>query len=168
VLLMNAGVVRDGKSGGVISVYVLFGGVAYCLYRYFVDFVDFVCLAQASQLGEPVHASSPHFIIAMPEADVVNPSSSDTAEALDLLFSGAAHVHHSPASNPFLDSDSNMFEDWPKVNDMTTSVYVALTADASSSHASTVDAQCDIRESCTGGSSGRQSHSQMASSKKPR
>jgi hypothetical protein len=75
---------------------------------------------------------------------------------------------HSPASNPRSGSDSDEFENWPEVNDMAASVYVALTADALSSHASMVDALCDVRESYTGGSSGRQSHSQTASSKKPR
>jgi hypothetical protein len=70
----------------VILVYVLLGRVTYCLYRYFVDFVDFTCLAQALQLVKPAHASTPHFIIMMSEADVVNPLSSDTEEALDLLF----------------------------------------------------------------------------------
>jgi hypothetical protein len=70
----------------VILVYVLLGHVTYCLYRYFVDFVDFACLAQASQLVEPAQASSPRFIITMPEAGVVNLSSSDTEDVLDLLF----------------------------------------------------------------------------------
>jgi hypothetical protein len=31
----------------VILVYVLLDRVTFCLYRYFVDFVDFACLAQA-------------------------------------------------------------------------------------------------------------------------
>jgi hypothetical protein len=60
------------------------GRATYCLYRYFVDFVVFTCLAQASQLVEPVQAPSPQFT--MPRADMVHPSSSDTKEALDLLF----------------------------------------------------------------------------------
>jgi hypothetical protein len=80
----------------------------------------------------------------MLKADVVNLLSSDTEEALDLLFLSPAHGPHSPASNPCSGSDSDMFQDWPKVNDMATSVYVALIADASSSRASTVDAPCDI------------------------
>jgi hypothetical protein len=104
----------------------------------------------------------------MPEYDVVNLSSSDTEEALDLLFLSPTHGPRSAASNPRSGSDSDMFKDWPEVNDMAASVYVALTIDASSSRTSTVDALCDIRESCTCGSSGRQSRSRTASSKKPR
>jgi hypothetical protein len=80
----------------------------------------------------------------MPKADVVNLSSSDTEEALNLLFLSPAHGCHSPASNPRSGFDSDEFEDWPKVNYMTARVYVALTADALSSHASTVDTLCDI------------------------
>jgi hypothetical protein len=37
-------------------------------------------------MAEPAQASPPRFIITMPKADVVNPSSSDTEEALNLLF----------------------------------------------------------------------------------
>jgi hypothetical protein len=85
-------------------VYVLLGHVTYCLYRYFVDFIDFACLAQASQLVEPTQASSPHFIIAKPKVDVLNPSSSDTEEALNLLFLSPAHGPQSPASKPHLGS----------------------------------------------------------------
>jgi hypothetical protein len=135
---------RIRKSGGVISVYELLGHVTYCLYRYFIDFVDFPCLVRASQLVEPAQASSLHFNIMMLEADVVNSPSSDTEEALDLLFLSPAHGPLSPASNPCSGSDSDMFKDWPKVNDMTASVYVALTTDALSSHASTVDTMCGI------------------------
>jgi hypothetical protein len=80
----------------------------------------------------------------MPEADVVNLSSSDTEEALDLLFQGPAHSPQYLALNPHSDSDSDMFKDCPEVNDMATSVYVALTVHALSSHASMVDALCDI------------------------
>jgi hypothetical protein len=45
----------------------------------------------------------------MPKADVVNLSSSDTEEALDLLFQGPAHSPQSLALNPHSDSDSDMF-----------------------------------------------------------
>jgi hypothetical protein len=121
----------------VILVYELLSRVTYCLYKYFVDFA---CRVQASQLVEHVWASSPPFNITMPEAEVMNSPSSDTEEALDLLFLSLAHGPLSPASNPRSGSDSDIFEDWPEVNDMAASVYVALTADASSSRASTVDA----------------------------
>jgi hypothetical protein len=116
---------------------------------------------------EPTSASSPRFIITMPEAPVVNLSSSDTKEALDLLFLSLAHGPHSSASNPRSGFDSDMLEDWPKVNNMAATAYVALTADASSSRASTIDTVCDVRGSCIGGSSGRQTRSPTASSKKP-
>jgi hypothetical protein len=134
----------------VISVFELLGRVTYYLYRYFVDFVDFACLAQAS---------STHFNIMMPEADVVNSPSSDTEEALDLLILSPAHGPLSPASGPCLGSDSDVFIDWPEVNDMAASLYVALNVDALSSHASAIDAMCNVRESCAGGSSGYLSHS---------
>jgi hypothetical protein len=50
---------------------------------------------------------------------------------------------------------------------MAVSVYVALTADASSCRASSVDAPCFTRESCADGSSTRQSHSRVTSPRKP-
>jgi hypothetical protein len=59
----------------------------------------------------------------MPEADVVNLSSSDTKEALDLLFRSPTHGSHSPALNPRSGTDSDMFEDWPKVNDILCGVH---------------------------------------------
>jgi hypothetical protein len=68
----------------------------------------------------------------MLKADMVNPSSSGTEEALDLLFLGSADGCHSPASNIRMDSDSIVFEDWPEVNDDLGSC------------ASTVDALCDV------------------------
>jgi hypothetical protein len=83
----------------------------------------------------------------MHDADVVNSPSSDTEEALDLLFLSPAYGPLSPASNPRSGSDCDIFEDCSEVNDMVASVYVALTVDASSSRASANDALCDIRES---------------------
>jgi hypothetical protein len=80
----------------------------------------------------------------MPEANVVNPSSSDTEEALDLLFLCPTHGPHSPSLNPCSCFDSDVLKDWLEVNDMAASVYVALTTDALSSRASTVDALCDV------------------------
>jgi hypothetical protein len=146
-------------------VYVLLGRVTYCLYKYFIDFA---CLAQASQLDEPAQASPPHFIFMMPEADVVNPSSSDTEEALNLLFLCPPRGSQSPSLSPRSGSDSDVFEDWPEVNDMAASVYVALIADASSSRVSMVDAMCDVRESYTGGSSAQHSCSWVTLAKEPR
>jgi hypothetical protein len=80
---------------------------------------------------------SPHFNVGMPDVDMVDLSSSDTEEALKLLPLSPTRGCHFALSNPRSSSDSELFEDWPMVNDMATSVYVALTIDASSSHAST-------------------------------
>jgi hypothetical protein len=104
----------------------------------------------------------------MPEADVVNPSSSDTEEALNLLFLCPPRGSQSPSLSPRSGSDSDVFEDWPEVNDMAASVYVALIADASSSRVSMVDAMCDVRESYTGSSSARHSCSWVTLAKEPR
>jgi hypothetical protein len=97
------------------------------IYSYFVDFVNFGCHVQAS---------SPHLIAMMHKADVVDLSSSDTEALLDSLFMSPACG--SPISRPRMGSDCNSFEDWHESNDMATSVYIALSADASSSHAPTV------------------------------
>jgi hypothetical protein len=95
--------------------------------------------AQASQLVEPAQASSPHFIIAIPDANVGNPSSSDTEELLDLLFPSPARDPRSPALRLCMSSDSDSLEDWPKANDMAASVYVVMSVDASSSRALVAD-----------------------------
>jgi hypothetical protein len=104
----------------------------------------------------------------MVEANMVNPSSSDTEEALDLLFLSPARDPRSPISKPRSSFDDDLFEDWPDVNDMAMSVYVALSVDASSSWMLAVDALCDDRESCASSSSTRKSSSWVASSRKPR
>jgi hypothetical protein len=106
------------------------------IYSYFVDFVNFCCHAQASQLFEPAQALSPRLIAIMPKADVVDLLCSDTEALLDSLFMSAACG--SLVSHPCMGSDCNSFEDWPESNDMAASVYATLSADASSSHASTV------------------------------
>jgi hypothetical protein len=79
----------------------------------------------------------------MVEADMVNPSSSDTEEVLDLLFLCPIRDHHSPVLKPRSSSNDDLFEDWPEVNDMAASVYVALSADSSSSYMSAIDALRD-------------------------
>jgi hypothetical protein len=66
-------------------------------------------------------------------------SPSDAEEALELLSLSPAHGPHSRLSEP-TSSSSNLFEDWPEANDMVASVYVALTADASHSRMSAVNA----------------------------
>jgi hypothetical protein len=57
---------------------VLLGHVTYCLYGYFVDFVNFTCHAQASRPVEPMQVWSPHCNVKMPGADMVDLSSSNT------------------------------------------------------------------------------------------
>jgi hypothetical protein len=76
---------------------------------------------------------------------VVNLSFSDTEEALKLLSLSPARGAHSPLSKLRSSSGSDLFKDWPEVNDMAMSVYVALTADALSSHASTVNAHVALK-----------------------
>jgi hypothetical protein len=119
---------------------VRLGHLTYCLYWYFVNFVNLTCCA--SQPVEPAQTSSPHFTVTTPEADMVKLSSSDTKQALNLLFLSAARDSHSPVSNLCSGSDSGAFKDCPESNDMAASVYVVLTADASSSHASLADSSC--------------------------
>jgi hypothetical protein len=87
------------------------------------------------------------------EADMLNPSSSDTEEALDLLSLSPAHDPRSLVSKPRSSSDDDLFDDSPEANDMAANVYVALSVDASSSCASVVDALLNDRESCASSSS---------------
>jgi hypothetical protein len=117
----------------------------------------FIWPTQASHPVEPTQASIPHCSTLPTEPDMVTLSSSDIEEALELLFSSPDHDHVSQVSKPSSCSGSDLFEDWPKANDTTASVYVALTADASCSHASTADAPCGDRESHTDSSSSQQS-----------
>jgi hypothetical protein len=90
---------------------VLLGHVTYCLYGYFVEFVNFTCRAQASRPVEPVQVWSPYSNVKKPEADMVDLSSSDTEEALELLSLSPAHGYHPPLLNLGSSSDSDMFED---------------------------------------------------------
>jgi hypothetical protein len=69
------------------------------LYKYFIDFVNFTCRAQALRLVEPAQIWSPHSNVKIPEADMVDLSSSDTKEALELLSLSPAHGYHSSLSN---------------------------------------------------------------------
>jgi hypothetical protein len=55
------------------------------------------------------------------------------------LFLSHTHGPHSPVLNLRSSFDSDVFDDWPKANDMAASVYVVLTVDALSSHVSMVD-----------------------------
>jgi hypothetical protein len=75
---------------------------------------------------------------------VVTLSSSDTEEALELLFPGPDHDPVSRVSEPSSCSDNDLFEDWSEANDMATNVYFALTTDASSSRTSTANAHVVI------------------------
>jgi hypothetical protein len=76
---------------------------------------------------------------------VVTLSSCDAEEALELLSLSPGHgVSSRPfggdASEPSSCSSSDLFEDFPEANDMTTSVYVVLTTEASSSCVPKTDA----------------------------
>jgi hypothetical protein len=64
---------------------------------------------------------------------VVTLSSSDTEEALELLFPCPPRDPVSHASEPSSNCYSDQFEDWPEANDTAVGVYIALTADALSS-----------------------------------
>jgi hypothetical protein len=93
---------------------------------------------------------------------MVNLSSSDTEEALELLSLSSACGYHSPLLNLWSSSDSELFEDWPKANDMAASVYVALTADVLSSPCIN-NRFLAWQKSHVGISSARPSHSRAAS-----
>jgi hypothetical protein len=97
---------------------------------------------------------------------VVNLSSGNTEEALELLSLSPTHGPPSRPSDPCSSSGSNLFEDWPKANDMAVSVYVALIADASSSCASTAIAPPSGQEYHAGSSSTRPSRSRVDSAMK--
>jgi hypothetical protein len=128
----------------------------------------FTCRAQASLPFGPAHAPSLHFNVKLAEADVVSLSSSDIEEALEFLSLCPARGPHSPLSELYSCSGSDLFDDWPKANDMAVSVYVALMTDALSSRASAFSAPHCTRKSFDNGSSTRQSHTRATSSQKPR
>jgi hypothetical protein len=115
------------------------------IYSHFGDFVNFGCRVDGSQLFEPMQASSRHLIVMKPKAGMVDVSSSDTEDLLNSLFL-------SPACNSLslrgcASSDADSFKSWPQVNNMAASVYVALSADASSSRKPAIDAPHDNRRS---------------------
>jgi hypothetical protein len=83
--------------------------LCHVIYSYFVDFVNFGCHALASQLFEPMQASSPHLIAVMPKADVVDLSSGDTKALLDSLFVSPAC--YSLILHPHMGSLGDLFED---------------------------------------------------------
>jgi hypothetical protein len=100
---------------------------------------------------EPTQAPSTHFNVKPTQADLLT------------LSSGA----HSPLLELQSSSGNGLFNDCPEANDMDASVYVALTAGASSSCASTVGAPHCTQKSCADGSSTRQSRTRTTSSQKP-
>jgi hypothetical protein len=124
----------------------------------------FISPAQASHLVKPAQGSLPHCSIWPTKPDVVTLSSSDTEEALELLFLSPGHDLVSRVSEPSSCSDSDLFEDLPEANDTVVSVYVALTVDTLSSCTSTANAPCGDRESRADSSSTRQSRSWATSS----
>jgi hypothetical protein len=76
---------------------------------------------------------------------VVDVLSSDTEDLLNSLFFSPAC--DSPSLCRRASSDANSFESWPEVNNMAASVYVALSADASSSCKPAIDAPRNNRRS---------------------
>jgi hypothetical protein len=119
---------------------------------------------QASHLVEPARALVPHCSTLPTEPNMVTLLSSDTEEALELLFLRPDHDNVSQISEPSSCFDSDLFEDWLEAKDTVASVYVALTADASSSHASTTYAPHGDQESRSDSSSTWRSRSQATSS----
>jgi hypothetical protein len=117
----------------------------------------FTCHAQASLPVEPAQALSPHFNVKPAEADVASLSSSDTEEALELLSLSPSRGPYSPLSELCSSSGNDLFDDWPEANFIAVLVYVALTADASSSLASTISAPHCTRKSFADGSSTQRS-----------
>jgi hypothetical protein len=104
-----------------------------------------VNVVQASQLFEPVQASSPHLIVIKPKAGVVDVSSSDIEDLLNSLI--LSPTCDSPSLHRSASSVADSFESRPEVNNIATSVYVALSADASSSHKPMIDAPHDNQRS---------------------
>jgi hypothetical protein len=91
-------------------------------------------------------------------------SSSDTEEALEFLsLSLVRGVSSRPlegdAQELSSSSDSDLFKDWAKANDMAASIYITLTAEASSSHAPVANASCGKRRSCARSSLARRPRS---------
>jgi hypothetical protein len=77
--------------------------------------------------------------------------SSDNEEALRLLFPSPPCNPISRVLEPFSTSAGDQSEDRPEANDIATSAYIALTADVSGSHASTVKVLHDGQKSCADG-----------------
>jgi hypothetical protein len=71
------------------------------------------------------------------------------------------------AREPSSSSSSELFKDWPEANDIAMSVYVALTAEGLSSHASMVDAPRGRQKSCADSFATQQPCSRAASSWRP-
>jgi hypothetical protein len=93
-------------------------------------------------------------------------SSSDTKEALKLLFPSPPRDPISHVSEPFSSSGSNQFVEWPKTNNMETSAYIALTSHTSSSRASIVNVSHGGQEPCADDLSTHRSCSRVTSSQK--
>jgi hypothetical protein len=102
----------------------------------------------------------------------VTSSSSDIDEALAFLSLSPAHglsyrLSEGDAREPSLSSGSDLFEDWPEANDMAVSIYVTLTMEASSSHASMADAPRGKQKSHADSSVTQQPRSRVAPSRRP-
>jgi hypothetical protein len=94
----------------------------------------------ALRLVKPAQASLPYCSHWPVEPDVVTLSSSDTEEALELLplspgCGVSSRLLGGVAQEPWSSSGSDLFEDLHKANDIAVSIYVASTAEASSTRA---------------------------------
>jgi hypothetical protein len=87
-------------------------------------------------------------VVTESKAGALDVSSSDTDGLLDSLFLSPTHgylsAHRHENSDCRVSSDADSFESWPEPNDMATSVYVALSADASSSRKPATDVARDL------------------------
>jgi hypothetical protein len=98
--------------------------------------------------------SQPDFVLSrFVFEDVVNVSSSDTDEALELLrlVSGCNDSPRPTLNDAWVTSSesstsSDWFEDWPEANDMAASIYVALTAKPSPLYKDRGQASCRSRD----------------------
>jgi hypothetical protein len=162
---------NDGNQGERVEVrfclYALLHGVMYSLGVILLTWLFFTCCAQASLPVVPTQAPSSHFNVKLVEDDVVTLSSNYTEEAIELLYLSPARGPHSQLSELRSRSGSDLFDDWPKANDMVTSVYVVLTAYALSSRVSIVSAPHCARKSCADDPSTRQSHTRANLPQKP-
>jgi hypothetical protein len=101
--------------------------IIYCPMERFSTLLIFLLPTQASRPAEPAQALYQCYYVQYAEPDVVVMSSSDTKDALELLSLSPSRGMSSQPSGGYAQG--------PEANDMATSMYVALIAEPSSSHA---------------------------------